>query len=298
MTTAQDLADRVSGSLVDAKNLAGKLGTALAIVGLLAAFLIASLLTLASVNKRVRELGTLKALGWSQRLVVRQVTGEALLQGLLGGALGVVVGVLGVASRSTPSRRRSRRRCVRGRERAAIRRAGRIRPGRGRRQRRRPTSALDASISPTLVLLAVALALLGGLVAGAVGGLRPRVSVLPTPCDTSTDDKEPPHDRHRHRTRLRLRATRSVADLRPGLDAQVAAVERRRPRRSRQGELVALAGPSGSGKTTLLQLLGALDRPTAGEVLFEGRDMARLGDAELSRIRALPRSGSSSSSST
>ena len=39
------------------------------------------------------------------------------------------------------------------------------------------------------------------------------------------------------------------------------------------------------GKTTLLQLLGALDRPTAGEVLFEGRDMARLGDAELSRIR-------------
>ncbi len=52
-----------------------------------------------------------------------------------------------------------------------------------------------------------------------------------------------------------------------------------------EGELVALVGPSGSGKTTLLQLLGALDRPTAGEVLFEGRDMARLGDAELSRIR-------------
>jgi putative ABC transport system ATP-binding protein len=51
------------------------------------------------------------------------------------------------------------------------------------------------------------------------------------------------------------------------------------------GELVALTGPSGSGKTTLLQLLGALDRPTDGEVLFEGRDMARLGDTELSRIR-------------
>ncbi len=52
-----------------------------------------------------------------------------------------------------------------------------------------------------------------------------------------------------------------------------------------EGELVALVGPSGSGKTTLLQLLGALDRPTTGEVLFEGRDLARLGDAELSRIR-------------
>src|SRR5512134_243903 len=52
-----------------------------------------------------------------------------------------------------------------------------------------------------------------------------------------------------------------------------------------EGELVALVGPSGSGKTTLLQLLGGLDRPTAGEILFEGRDMARLGDGELSAIR-------------
>src|SRR5207253_249485 len=82
-------------TLVDAKNVASKLGTALAVVGLLSAFLIASLLTLASVTKRVRELGTLKALGWSQRLVVRQVTGESLLQGLLGGALGVLLGIGG-----------------------------------------------------------------------------------------------------------------------------------------------------------------------------------------------------------
>jgi putative ABC transport system ATP-binding protein len=51
------------------------------------------------------------------------------------------------------------------------------------------------------------------------------------------------------------------------------------------GEAVAVVGPSGSGKTTLLQLLGALDRPTAGEILFEGRDIARLGDGELGRLR-------------
>jgi putative ABC transport system ATP-binding protein len=51
------------------------------------------------------------------------------------------------------------------------------------------------------------------------------------------------------------------------------------------GEFVAVAGPSGSGKTTLLQLLGALDRPTAGEILFEGRDLAKLGEAELTRLR-------------
>jgi len=51
------------------------------------------------------------------------------------------------------------------------------------------------------------------------------------------------------------------------------------------GESVALEGPSGSGKTTLLQLLGALDRPSEGHVLFEGRDLARLPDRELAELR-------------
>jgi putative ABC transport system ATP-binding protein len=51
------------------------------------------------------------------------------------------------------------------------------------------------------------------------------------------------------------------------------------------GETAAIVGPSGSGKTTLLQLLGALDRPSAGEVVFEGRDIARLGDGELGKLR-------------
>jgi putative ABC transport system ATP-binding protein len=51
------------------------------------------------------------------------------------------------------------------------------------------------------------------------------------------------------------------------------------------GEIVALVGPSGSGKTTLLQLLGALDRPTAGQIFFEGRDLNTLGDDELADLR-------------
>jgi putative ABC transport system ATP-binding protein len=51
------------------------------------------------------------------------------------------------------------------------------------------------------------------------------------------------------------------------------------------GEFVALEGPSGSGKTTLLQLLGALDRPSSGDVVFEGRDLARLPDHELGALR-------------
>ena len=51
------------------------------------------------------------------------------------------------------------------------------------------------------------------------------------------------------------------------------------------GEFVALEGPSGSGKTTLLQLLGALDRPSSGTVMFEGRDLGALGDGELAELR-------------
>jgi putative ABC transport system ATP-binding protein len=50
-------------------------------------------------------------------------------------------------------------------------------------------------------------------------------------------------------------------------------------------ELVAIEGPSGSGKTTLLQLLGALDKPSSGEVHFEGRDLGTLGDGELAELR-------------
>jgi putative ABC transport system ATP-binding protein len=52
-----------------------------------------------------------------------------------------------------------------------------------------------------------------------------------------------------------------------------------------RGEFVVIAGPSGSGKTTLLQLLGALDRPTSGSVVFEGTDLATVGDRGLARLR-------------
>ncbi|HXG26782.1 MAG TPA: ABC transporter ATP-binding protein [Candidatus Binatia bacterium] len=51
------------------------------------------------------------------------------------------------------------------------------------------------------------------------------------------------------------------------------------------GEFVALMGPSGSGKSTLLQLLGGLDRPTSGAIVFEGRDISHLSDAQQTRLR-------------
>ena len=52
------------------------------------------------------------------------------------------------------------------------------------------------------------------------------------------------------------------------------------------GELVAVVGPSGSGKSTLLHLMGALDTPTAGRVVIDGRDVSGLGDRDLSGLRA------------
>ena len=52
-----------------------------------------------------------------------------------------------------------------------------------------------------------------------------------------------------------------------------------------EGEFTAICGPSGSGKTTLLNLIGALDRPSAGAIRLEGRDLGAMGQRERSRLR-------------
>ncbi len=64
-----------------------------------------------------------------------------------------------------------------------------------------------------------------------------------------------------------------------------------------QGERVAIVGASGVGKTTLLHILGTLDRPTSGRVLYEGKDVFTLNEKELALFRNR-RSGSSSNSIT
>ena len=52
-----------------------------------------------------------------------------------------------------------------------------------------------------------------------------------------------------------------------------------------EGEAVALVGPSGSGKTTLLNLLGALDRPSGGSILIDGKDITGFTPEEASHFR-------------
>jgi putative ABC transport system permease protein len=165
VVTASDLADRVGGSLADADNLSSKLGTALAIVALLAAFLIATLLTLSSVQKRIRELGTLKALGWRQRLVVRQVAGESLVQGALGGLLGAAIGIAGagIIDAIGPTLKAS----------VEQQSSGAFDPfGQGAVSAGGTDVVLGAPVDAGLLVLAIGLAIVGGLLAGAAGGLR------------------------------------------------------------------------------------------------------------------------------
>ncbi|MGH3149936.1 MAG: ABC transporter permease, partial [Streptosporangiaceae bacterium] len=97
VTTSADLANEVTGSLSSASSLANNLGRWLAIAVLIAAFLLASLLTMAAVSRRVREFGTLKALGWKSRRIVWHVMGESIAIGIVGGAVGVGLGFGGSA---------------------------------------------------------------------------------------------------------------------------------------------------------------------------------------------------------
>jgi putative ABC transport system permease protein len=162
VASAHDVADRITGSLVSASNLSHDLGLVLELIAAVAAFLLAALLTLSSVGKRVRELGTLKAIGWTQRLVVRQVVGESLAQGIVGGLLGLGLGVVAAVvvdafgPTLTASSTNSSNSILGA---AAVRTA-------------KSAVSLHAPLSAALLVVGLALAVVAGLLAGAAGGLR------------------------------------------------------------------------------------------------------------------------------
>ncbi|MFG3100495.1 ABC transporter permease [Streptomyces sp. NPDC048182] len=186
VTTSADLAATVSGSLSTASDLAGGVGKWLSITVLVAAFLVAGLLTSSAVSRRVREFGTLKALGWRSGRVTRQVVGEAVVNGLIGGALGIAVGLAGAyaVTAASPTLQAQLGGGSSGGSGGGGFGGGGFGGGGGGfggggfggggRQAAAKTLdiALTAPVSITTIVIAVALAVTGGLVAGAFGGWR------------------------------------------------------------------------------------------------------------------------------
>jgi ABC-type antimicrobial peptide transport system permease subunit len=174
VTTSADLASTVSGSLSTASNLASNVGKWLSIAVLVAAFLVAGLLTSSAVSRRVREFGTLKALGWTSSRVTRQVVGEAIVNGLVGGALGIALGLAGayVVTEISPTLQAQLGNTGGGRGGGFGGGGG----GFGGPARQTASKALDvaltAPVSVDIIAVAVALAVAGGLIAGAFGGWR------------------------------------------------------------------------------------------------------------------------------
>jgi putative ABC transport system permease protein len=174
VTTSASLASDVSGSLSSAASLASNLGKWLAVAVLAAAFGLASLLTISAVSRRVRELGTLKALGWRSRRVVSQVIGEALAVGVVGGVAGVGLGFAGAAliDALAPPLTASTGAAAAG---AAAGGAGSFGGAFGRLAGSAASTVtvhLTAVVTAGAVVLAIALAIGGGLLAGALGGWR------------------------------------------------------------------------------------------------------------------------------
>ena len=169
VVTTAALADQVTGSLADAKSLAARLGGALAVIVLVAAFAIAALLTLSSVAKRVREIGTLRAIGWSKTRVVRQVLGETVGIGLFGGVLGIGAGALvslaveafapdlEATTTGLPGIAGSTLSGVFGQATSTL---------------TTTTVPMEAPLHPGTLLLGLVFALVGGLLAGLAGGWR------------------------------------------------------------------------------------------------------------------------------
>ena len=268
---------------------------ALGIIILIAALLIAALLTLSSIAKRVREIGTLRAIGWSRGRVVNQILAEMLGIGIVGAALGVLVG-LGVclavntfgptlaytttgvvvgsssasnllhAATSAAASVREDRQAAHvdlGADRGGRRRHRHLGRAVGGRRWRMAGVAVVAHHRPPRPRMTPN----SGLGILSEGGTMEDETTL-------VALETPPLYRLRAVERRYLKGTREVAALR-GVDLDILG-----------GGSISIEGPSGSGKSTLLQLLGALDTATAGTVQMDGQELGAAGDDVLTGIRS------------
>jgi len=171
VTTPASLASQVSGSLSSTGKLANDLGRWLSILMLIAAFAVASLLTMAAVTRRVREFGTLKALGWRSRRIIAQVIGESVAVGVLGAAVGTGLGFAGAAiiNAIAPSLSATVQTAT-GQQLRTFGASG--------AQAAVPTIShtvsvpMSASVSAGAITAAVILAMVGALLAGSIGSWR------------------------------------------------------------------------------------------------------------------------------
>ena len=187
VSSQDDLAASLTGSLTSASGLVGTLGKWLSIIVLLVAFAVAGLFTSSGVNRRVREFGTLKAIGWRNSRIVRQIMGETFVTGAIAALLGLIIGSIGIfiVNSVAPTLSSAAAQAFPFGGGQPGRFAGQV-PGGGGfggggfGGRGTPGALANATTSVKLhinlsistLLLAIAIALLGALVAGAFGAWR------------------------------------------------------------------------------------------------------------------------------
>jgi putative ABC transport system permease protein len=172
VTTAASLANQVTGSVTSTAKLANDLGKWLSILVLIAAFAVASLLTMAAVARRVREFGTLKALGWRSSRIISQVIGESVVIGIVGGAVGVALGFAGAAIITSVAPKLTASIAT-----ATGQHIESVSGGSGPQSftptvTRTVAVPMSASVTAGAIVVAVLLAVAGGLLAGSFGGWR------------------------------------------------------------------------------------------------------------------------------
>jgi ABC-type antimicrobial peptide transport system permease subunit len=184
VSSQADLAKNLSGSLSSASSLVNALSKWLSIIVLLVAFLIAILFTSSGVTRRIREFGTLKAIGWKTNRIVRQIMGESLVTSFFGAIIGLAIGVVGIfvvnsiaptlsASVVSPGRFGGGPGGPGG---------GGFRPpaggftgratGFGRAAENATTLKLHIGMNVSTLILGVLIAILGGLIAGSYGSWK------------------------------------------------------------------------------------------------------------------------------